>query len=84
MIQTTIEIPTTIVNATRMSIIELKRELALVLFQQNRLSFGQARQLAEMDVWAFQQLLGSRGIHPHYDIAELDADLQTLRQLGQL
>lgn len=81
---TTIEIPPLILNATRMSLADLRCELALVLFQQNKLSFGQARELAEMDVWDFQQLLGSRGIYPHYDVAELSADVQTLRRLGFL
>ncbi len=44
---------------------ELKRELALALFQQGRISFGKAREVAGMTVPAFQQLLGSRGICVH-------------------
>lgn len=81
---TKIEIPETILQATRMTPAELKIELALTLFQQEKLSFGKARELAEMDFWSFQQLLGSRGIAPHYDVEELEADLETLKSLGQL
>ena len=62
----------------------LKRELALYLFEQGKLSFGKARELAEMTVWEFQQLLGSRGISIHYDVEDYEQDLVTLRELGQL
>jgi len=61
---------------------ELRRELAIALFQQGRLSFGKARELAAMDVWAFQQLLGSRGIAPHYDVTDYDQDLDTLEAIN--
>ncbi len=76
-----IEIPQHLIQATRLTIPELRRELAIALFQQGRLSFGKAREMAEMDYWAFQQLLGSRGIPPHYDLAEYEADLKTIREM---
>jgi predicted HTH domain antitoxin len=63
---------------------ELRRELAIHLFQQGRLSFGKAREMAGMTVWAFQQLLGSRGIPVHYDVEDYKKDLDTLRELGRL
>ena len=62
----------------------LKRELALYLFEQGKLSFGKAREPAEMTVWEIQQLLGSRGISIHYDVEDYEEDLATLRELGQL
>lgn len=61
----TIEIPREIIHATRMTPDELRRELAMHLFQQGKLSFGKAREMAGMTVWTFQQLLGSRGIPVH-------------------
>ena len=39
---------------------ELKRELAVYLFQQGKLSFGKAREMADMSAWDFQFMLGSR------------------------
>ena len=45
-----IEIPLEVLHAARMAPEELKRELALHLFQQGRLSFGKARELAGMRV----------------------------------
>ena len=79
-----IEIPREIMHATRMTPEELKRDLAVLLFEQGRLSFGKARELAGMSVWSFQQLLGSRGIPVHYDVAEYEADLETLQDLDRL
>ena len=79
-----IEIPREIVHATRMKPNELKIELALALFQQGKLSFGKARQMAGLTIWAFQQLLGSREIAVHYDISDYEEDRATLRELGRL
>jgi predicted HTH domain antitoxin len=79
-----IEIPRDIIHATRMTPQELRRELAVYLFQQGKLSFGKAREMAEMTVWSFQQLLGSRGIPIHYNIEDYDEDLSSLRELGRL
>ena len=77
-----LEIPREVMHATRLSPLELKRELALYLFAQGKLSFGKAREMADMSAWAFQQWLGSRGIPVHYDIEEYERDLLTLRELN--
>jgi predicted HTH domain antitoxin len=79
-----IEIPREILHVTRMTPQALKQELAFYLFEQGKLSFGKARELAEMTVGEFQQLLGSRGIAIHYDVEDYEDDLATLRELGQL
>ena len=76
------EIPREVLRASRMTEDELRRELALHLFEEEKLSFGKARALAEMSVWGFQQLLGSRGIHVHYDVEAYENDRETLTRLG--
>lgn len=76
-----IEIPKDVLHAARMTPAELRLELAITLFQQGKLSFGKARELAHMDAWIFQQLLGSRGISPHYDLPEYEEDLVTLKEI---
>jgi len=43
-----IEIPREIIHATRMTPQELRRELGIYLFEQGRLSFGKAREMAGM------------------------------------
>ncbi len=78
-----IEIPREIVHVTRMTPQALKQELALSLFEQGKLSFGKARELTEMTVWEFQQLLGSKGIAVHYDLEDYQEDLATLEDLGR-
>jgi len=37
-----------------------------------------------MSLWEFRQLLALRRISPHYDEADLDEDLATLRGMGRL
>ncbi len=77
-------IPDDILQAARMSEEELQRELALLLFQQEKLSLGKAGQLAKMTKLEFQHLLASRAIPVHYDVADFEQDLQTLKDLGRL
>ena len=71
-------IPDEILQATRMSASELRQEIAILLFQKEKLTLGQASRLAEMNQLTFQHLLASRSIPVHYDMAEFEADLKTL------
>ena len=79
-----IEIPREVLHAARMTPQDLRRELAIYLYQQGRLSFGKAREMAGTTVWAFQQLLASREIPVHYDVEDYEEDLTTLKELGRL
>lgn len=79
-----LEIPQDILDSSRLSISELKIEIAVYLYAQERLSIGKARELAGMSLWEFRQLLASRRISPHYDERDLDADMATLREMGRL
>jgi predicted HTH domain antitoxin len=79
-----IEIPREVVHVARMTPVELRRELATCLFQQGKLSFGKAREMAGMTAWAFQQFLGARGIPVHYSVEDYEQDLITLEELGRL
>ncbi len=80
----TLEIPQDILDTARLTVDELKVELAVYLYTQDRLSIGKARELAGMSLWAFRQLLASRHISPHYDVGDLEEDVATLRDLGRL
>jgi predicted HTH domain antitoxin len=79
-----LEISQDILDTARLTVDELKVELAVYLYTQDRLSIGKARELAGMSLWAFRQLLASRRIPPHYDVTELKEDVVTLRELGRL
>lgn len=84
MTHNTLEISQDILDSARMSLPDLKVELAVSLYAQGRLGIGKARELAEMSLWAFRQLLAFRKIPPHYDDAELQEDLATLKELGRI
>jgi predicted HTH domain antitoxin len=77
-----LDIPQEVGHVTRLDAEGLRRELAVHLFSERLLSFGKARELAHMTIWAFQQLLGSRGIAAHYDEQDLQQDLATARRLS--
>ncbi|PSN15893.1 hypothetical protein C7293_05335 [filamentous cyanobacterium CCT1] len=59
---------------------ELLKELALALYAQDLLSFGKARDLANLDYWQFSQLLGERNLSRHYSEAELSEDMEYARR----
>ena len=77
-------IPDEILHATRIGATELAQEIAILLYQKEKLKLGQASQFAQLSQLQFQSLLASRQIPIHYDVAELEADLQTLRELRRL
>ncbi len=71
-------IPDEVLHAAQLGAAELSQEIAVLLFEQRRLSLGQASGLAGMRPLQFQELLASREIPIHYDVAEFEADLETL------
>ena len=79
-----IEVPQDILDSARLTVPELKIEMAVYLYSQGRLSIGKARELANMSLWEFRQLLASRRISPHYDETDLQADVSTLQDMGRL
>lgn len=79
-----LEIPDDVVQAIRLPLVEQKRqlliELALALYARGILSFGKARELAQMSKYEFGILLGQREIPRHYDAADLDDDVTYARR----
>ncbi|MDZ8024826.1 MAG: UPF0175 family protein [Nostoc sp. DedQUE11] len=57
----------------------IRQELALQLYVQNVFTFAQARHLANLSVWEFQQLLGHNKIERHYNEAELGQDIEIIK-----
>ncbi len=54
---------------------ELFQVLAAALYEQDLLSFGKARELAQMDKYEFGNLLGKKCITRHYSQEDLEDDL---------
>jgi predicted HTH domain antitoxin len=69
-----------VLTAAHITESELKKELALTLFQQERLTLAQASRLAEINQLEFQALLSERRIPIHYGVEEFREDLRTLRR----
>ena len=77
-------IPDEVLYAIHMTADELMQEVAILLYQKEKLTLGQASRLAGVSQFQFQFLLASRRIPVHYDVAEFEADLKTLRDMGRL
>jgi predicted HTH domain antitoxin len=68
-------------QAAGMSEPELKQEIAILLFQKEKLTLAQASRLAAMNRLQFQHLLATRQIPVHYGRVEFEEDLKTLHEL---
>jgi predicted HTH domain antitoxin len=75
-----VTIPDDVLAAAHMSEAELRRELAVMLFQQDRLTLAQASRIAEMRLLALQAVLAERRIPIHYGVEEFQEDLRTIRR----
>jgi predicted HTH domain antitoxin len=79
--QVTLNLPADLLQSARMSLEELRLELAISLFSLERLSMGRAAELAGLHVGDFQGCLGARRIGPHYDETDARKDAATLAKL---
>ncbi|MBE9116279.1 UPF0175 family protein [Lusitaniella coriacea LEGE 07157] len=74
-----------ILEASQLTPREFRQEIALYLFQTDRLTLGYASKLAELSAKDFRQLLKQRNIPLFsYDVADFELDLKNLRELGRL
>lgn len=67
-----------VLAAAHISEPELKQEIALALFRQERLTLAQASRIAEMTQLQFQEILAERQIPIHYGVEEFREDLRSL------
>ncbi len=61
---------------------ELKKELAVHLYEEKILSLGNAIKLSGLGFMEFHDLLGKRKIPRHYDISDLEKDLENIEKLS--
>lgn len=75
----TITIPTEVKRALKIPEREiasrLQLELAVHLYEQWLLSFGKAKELAQMSHWEFAEALAKRQVTRHYTDKELEEDV---------
>jgi predicted HTH domain antitoxin len=70
-------IPDEILQTAHISETDLKLEIAVLLFQQEKITLGTASH-AGMNQLEFQRILGSRKIPIHYGVEDFQQDLRTL------
>ena len=63
---------------------EMKQEIAVLLFQKEKLTLAQASRFAGMNRIDFQHLLASRQIPVHYGVEDFEQDIKNLREMGRL
>jgi predicted HTH domain antitoxin len=76
----TFDIPDTLTQNHPLTQADWLREIAVALFQQELITLGTASHIAGMHQMQFQELLYDRGINLHYDLADYQADIASLRQ----
>lgn len=77
-------VPDEILTVTRMTEAEMRQEIAIMLFQKEKLTLAQASRFAGMHRIAFQHLLASRQIPVHYGVEDLEQDIKNLQDMGRL
>ena len=83
MSQLVLKIPEAVVDALRLPPdevdAELRKELALALYQRGVLSSGKACVLVGITRWEFEELLGQRRVLRHYTEKNLEEDIAYAR-----
>jgi predicted HTH domain antitoxin len=82
--QLTIDLPDEITQTDSFNQTDWMREIAIALFQQERITLSRASKIAGIDLIEFQKLISDRGICVHYDVEEFEQDVQHLRDRGWL
>ena len=72
-------IPDQFLQVAKISEAQLKLEIAILLFEQEKITLGTASQFANMDQLEFQRILGSRKVPIHYGVDDFRQDLKTLK-----
>lgn len=74
-----IEISDNLLNKAGLTSKDIVLKLAIVLFQEERMTLAQASKLANLHQFQFQKILAQKGIPIHYGEAELNRDLETIK-----
>jgi predicted HTH domain antitoxin len=69
-------------QTAHISEVDLKLEIAILLFQQEKITLGTASQFAGISQLEFQRILGSRKIPIHYGVEDFRQDFNTIQVNG--
>lgn len=73
-----VEIPDQVIAQSGLSAKEILLKIALILFQEEKLTLGQASKLAGLHQFEFQKELAKREIPVHYGEEDYERDLLTI------
>jgi predicted HTH domain antitoxin len=73
-----VEIPDQVISQTGLSSKEILLKVALMFFQEEKLTLEQASKLAGLHQFEFQKELADRKIPIHYSKEDFQPDLQTI------
>ena len=76
-----LNIPEGVLLSAKITAEDLLIELAVYLYDRNRLSIGQAKNLVQMDLISFQKELAKRDVYIKYDIEDLEEDLRNIANM---
>jgi predicted HTH domain antitoxin len=76
----TIEISDIIIKKAGLSEEDIQLRLAILLFEEELLTLGQASKIAGLHQVVFQKELAKRKIAIHYDEDDFEKDWQTIKQ----
>ena len=76
-----LDIPVDALASARMTLEDIRLELAVLLFRLDRLSMGKAAEFAQMPVGVFQSQLAARRVGPHYEVDDALEDAAVLAKL---
>lgn len=80
---TDLVIPGDVLERAEMTPSEFLIEIAVYLYDKEKLSIGQAKNLAGLDLISFQQELSKRDVYIHYDIEDYHEDIKNLDKLDK-
>jgi predicted HTH domain antitoxin len=60
---------------------QMLEDIAMMLYQKRRLTFGQAAQMAKLSYAEFQFLLGKNHVPVNYDVSDLLEDVETIKKI---
>jgi predicted HTH domain antitoxin len=73
-----------ILQSAHISENSLRTEVAILLYQQERLTLGQSARMCEISQYQFLHLIAGRNIGIHYDVDDFEQDIETLKEMGRL
>lgn len=76
-------IPGEVLEKAEISGSDLLIEIAVYLYGKERLSIGQSKDLAGLDLVSFQKELAKRDVYLHYDINDYYSDLENLDKMDE-